>query len=752
MSFSRLGRLAAACRLALLTVLVVVSGSADGHAADAVVRGVVVDQSGRAVPRAYVRVLDPVGTASAAVFADESGRFQLTAANASDCRVEATLTGFQPAIVPCAAAGAGRPLTVVLAIAPIRETMIVTATRTEAPTSQVGASATIFTAEDLERRQTPLVADLLAGTPGAMVVRSGGPGALTSLFVRGGESDYNKVLLDGVPLNEPGGSFYLSNLTTENLERVEIVRGAYSSLFGSDAMASVIQLFTRRGDRRSRRPRVSAQVDGGTYGTLHATAGVSGATERFDYSLATAQYNSDNRVPNSRLENTTLSANLGVAIGGTATLRFIGRGELEHVGTPGTTAFGRPDLDAFFDRRDRVGSVTFDQQVSSRVRQRASYSLAASRQQSTNLTLDPPYTATFEGRVASWQSSDFLNDSLTDLRRHHASYQADLRLTADPARGDQLLTVLADWDGERATVDNRLAGSQTVNARDNVGVSAQQQMLWRRLFVTLGARLEHNASFGTAAVPRATVVYVAHQPSAGFGETRLKASAGTAVKEPTMLESFSASPFFRGNPDLKPERSRSAELGIEQRVANDRVKLELTYFDNRFRDIISLVTTNPSTFEAQFSNIGLTRARGIEAGVEAAPIAAVRVRAGYTLLDSKILESASPSDTLFGLGRPAFRRPRHSGFAGVTLTWKRAAADLNGVFVGSFADSDFGLFNPPLVENPGHTTWDARLMLKLTAQLTGTLSIDNLTDRDYSEPFGYQPLRRTIRAGLRVGF
>src|SRR2546428_730307 len=126
----------------------------------------------------------------------------------------------------------------------------------------------------------PLVADLLTETPGAMIVRSGAPGALTSLFVRGGESDYNKVLLDGVPLNEPGGTFYLSNLTTENLERVEIVRGAYSSLFGSDAMASVIQLFTRRADPAARRPKVSAQIDGGTYHTVHANAGVSGATER----------------------------------------------------------------------------------------------------------------------------------------------------------------------------------------------------------------------------------------------------------------------------------------------------------------------------------------------------------------------------------------------------------------------------------------------------------------------------------------
>ena len=162
---------------------------------------------------------------------------------------------FRPTTVPC-----GPETHITLPVAPVHENVIVSATRTDAPTSQVGASATVFTASDLERLQKPLLADLLASTPGAMLIRSGGPGTVTSLFVRGGESNYNKVLLDGVPLNEPGGTFYFNNITTENLDRVEIVRGAYSSLFGSDAMASVIQLVTKRPDRSSSRPHVIGQA------------------------------------------------------------------------------------------------------------------------------------------------------------------------------------------------------------------------------------------------------------------------------------------------------------------------------------------------------------------------------------------------------------------------------------------------------------------------------------------------------------
>jgi vitamin B12 transporter len=748
MRISRLWRLAEACRL-VATTLVLTAFFTPIASAD--VAGTVVDQSGRAVPRAYVRALDSSGAESAAGFADEAGQFELKT-TATGCRVEATLTGFQPASLPCPSAGPAQPVRLVLHVAPIQETTIVTATRTEAPTSQAGASATVFEAEDLERRQMPLLADLLAETPGAMVVRSGGAGSVTSVFVRGGESDYNKVLLDGVPLNEPGGTFFFSNLTTENLDRVEVVRGAYSSLFGSDAMASVIQLFTKRGDRGARRRQVSAQIDGGTYHTLHTSAAISGATGRLDYNFGAARFDSDNRVPNSALGNTTLSANVGVPLAETATLRFIGRGELEHVGTPGPTAFGRPDLDAFFERHDGVGSVTFDQQLTRAFRQRASYSLTASRQQSTNLVADPPYFATFGTLVARNPSSDFLNDSVAHLKRHYASYQADWRLTAGSPRGDQLLTLLADWNGERATQENRLFPSQTTNSRNNFGMSAQQQMLWPRLFITVGGRIERNENFGTAAVPRATAVFVARQSSGAAGESRIRISAGTGIKEPTMTESFSVSPFFRGNPDLKPERSRSVEVGVEQRLARDRAKFELTYFHNRFRDIISLVTTNPATFEGQYFNVGVNRAQGLEAGVELAPFPALRAHGGYTLLETKIVESSQPASPLFGLGQQAFRRPKHSGFAGVSLNVRRFNASLNGVFVGKFVDSDFGLFSPPLTENPGHTTWDTRVAVTVTPRLTGTLAVDNLTDRDYSEPFGYQPLRRVIRAGLRVTF
>ncbi|OLC84900.1 MAG: hypothetical protein AUH72_00575 [Acidobacteria bacterium 13_1_40CM_4_65_8] len=750
MRTSRLWRLAAACRPSLhitLVTLTLLGHAVSTAAADREASGTVVDQFGQALPRAYVRLLDQRGSEITATFADQTGRFRLNASS-TDCRIEASLTGFATASVPCGA----QPARIVLAVAPVRETVVVSATRTEAPADQVGASVTTFTADDLAHRQVPLVADLLRASPGVMVVRTGSPGAVTSLFVRGGESNYNKVLLDGIPLNEPGGTFNFSNLTTDNLEQIEIVRGAHSALFGSDAMASVIQLVTKRPDRSGGRPHAALSFEGGTYDTFRGNASVSGASGRFDYVLGAQRLNTDNRAPNSRFENTTLSANLGVSLGHDAILRFIGRGEREHVGTPGQTAFGRPDLDAFFARRDGVGGLSFDQQLTASFRQRAAYSLTASNQQSTNLLLDPPYTPRFGSRAAPFQFSDFRFDSRTNLHRHHASYQGDWRVTGDASSGQHLLSVLSDWDGERATLENRLTPTRTDAARNNFGWSVQHQALWRRVFATAGGRIERNDSFGTAAVPRGSIVFVARSSNGAVGETKLRASAGLGIKEPTVLESFSPSPFFRGNPDLEPERSRTVDAGIEQRFAADRAKVELTWFDNRFENKISTRTTNPATFEAQYFNIGLSRARGAELSLDAAPARGLRARAGYTFLASKILESTAPNNVVLQAGNWLFRRPRHSGFVGATWVWSLLSANVDGVFIGRYVDSDFSSLQPPILTNDGYTTWNARVGWRVSRQLTGTVSIDNLADAEYMEPLGYPALRRAIRAGVRVAF
>jgi len=740
-----------------LTAIAVPAFSAD-------LNGVVVDQSGAPIPRALVRLVDSAGTRvlpERLTFSDARGRFELTAAPAA-CRIEVSLTGFAPGVADCAAT----PLRIVLHVAPVQEDVVVTATRTAAPSDQVGASVTTFTADDIASRDTPLVSELLRSAPGAMIVQSGGPGSVASLFVRGGESNYNKVLLDGIPLNEPGGTFNFSNVTTNDLERVEVVRGAQSALFGSDAMSSVVQLFTKRASRRDR-PEVSLSVEGGTYATMRAGAAVSGASGAVDYSAGVARYDTDNREPNNAFDNTTISANVGVALGSAGILRAIGRGELGRTGTPGQTAFGRPDMDAFFTRHDGMAGVAFEQQATATLHQRAAYSLAASNQRSADLIEDPPYTPRLVDPAlcpppsyvceAPFPFSDFLYDTRTELRRHHASYQADWHATRDPHRaGDHQLSVVGDWDGERATLVDAMAGTLTPASRNNMGVSIQDQALWTRVFVTGGLRFEHNASFGGAVVPRGSLAWVAHESSGGaFGSTTLRASGGLGIKEPTLLQSFSPSPYYHGNPDLEAERSRTFEAGVDQRFARDRARVDVAWFDNSYQNLIALRTTDPATFASEYFNIGRSTARGLEISGEIAPSTALRARAGYSFLGSEIVESASDplfADLIYAVGEPLLRRPRHSGFVGVAATWSRVTAGLDGVLVGAFADSDFSSLSPEILVNPGWTAWNARASVKVTRQFTATLALDNIGDHQYMEPLGYRALGRAVRVGVRAGF
>jgi vitamin B12 transporter len=707
------------------------------------IAGVVVDGAGRPVPRASIDVIAADGAVAGTIFTEADGSFAVQAAP-DGCRLRASLAGFEPASTACRT---DAQVKLTLTVAPIAEHIVVSATRTEAPSGQVASAVTVFDAAQIERRQQPPLADLLRQAPGATVVRVGAPGSVTSLFVRGGESNYTKVLLDGVPMNEPGGAFNMSNVTTENLDRIEFIRGANSAVYGSDAMTGVLQLFTRRGE--SPRPSVRATVEGGSFSAARGSAGVSARVGRLDYSADLAGLTTDNDVPNNEFRNTTLSGSAGVTLATGATLRFVGRAERGKSGVPGQTAFGRPDLDASSRRNDATMGIAFDQ-TTGWLRQRAAYGLADSHQASTNLQVDPPYTPAFDGRTAPFAFSDFPYDSRTDLRRHHASYQIDGTLTSDRL-GTHVETAVVEWDGERARLRDLLAGTAVPAARDNFGVTLQHQALWPRVFVTAGVRFEHNDSFGNAVVPRVAAAWYARTGAGAIGNTRLFANAGKGIKEPTILQSFSPNPFFLGNPDLLPERARAFELGVEQRLSADRVRVSAGWFDNRYRDIISTRTISFNPFTSQYFNIGLTTARGLELTGDVALVSGVRAAAGYTFTDSAIVESTSTS-AVFRAGNWAFRRPRHAGFVNVAWTGARASVDLAGSLAGRRVDSDFSSLTPAIVENPGYGTWDLRATVRVTRTLSGTAAIDNLTDSDRMEPLGYPVLGRAIRFGLRARF
>jgi vitamin B12 transporter len=716
------------------------------------ITGVLIDSTGAVLPRATVRLLDKTGDEIAKNLTDSDGRFQFGGTTSGSYRVEASLTGFRPKIAP---AEAGNELHIVLDVAPVREYVTVTADRTQTPTSLTGAATTVLDQQAIADRQQLLVSSVLQSAPGVMVARTGGLGNVTSVFVRGGESNYNKILLDGVPLNEPGGTFEFSNLAEEDLDRIEIVRGPQSALFGSDAMASTIQFFTHRGNPEGIRPRISLGFDAGKFQTLHGRAGLSGGYRRLDYALGWSRLETDNQEPHNAFDNSTLSSNFGLGLGKNTAARLILRGDFGRVGTPGATAFERPDNDAFFRKADGYAGFALHNRTSEKWNQSFTYTFARTRQVSRDLFIDPPYTPTFEGHKAPFQFSDFPFDFLNDAKREHIGYQSDVTLgSVTRAGGQHLVTLAFDWDGERAFLDDRLNSPTlpTRAERNNFGGTFQDQAIWGRLALTNGFRVEDNGSFGRTVVPRSSASYLIRQHGQTFGATRLKFNFGLGIKEPTFTQSFSPSPSFAGNPNLRPERARSFDYGIEQRLFGDRAKLELNGFNNLFRELIASQTTSFTPFRSTFFNIARSRADGAEIIVELAPRKGWRFGANYTFLQGVIERSSRPTSPVFRQGQELFRRPKHLGSVFAAWDWRQFTLTSNAIFVGKRVDSDFSSLVPPIISDPSYTKWNIGWNYRSGYRVTYFGIFENVLNQRYMEALGFPALRASYRAGARLTF
>jgi vitamin B12 transporter len=402
-------------------------------------------------------------------------------------------------------------------------------------------------------------------------------------------------------------------------------------------------------------------------------------------------------------------------------------------------------MDAFFRHRD--GSVLggWNQPLGSRVTQQTSYSYIATTYRSTNLLTDPPFTPTFGDLVAPFPSSDFLYDSETKLERHHFEYRAD----AVVAR-NQTLTAAFAYDGERGVLTNHYSKAAPQRPeRNNTGTTVQYEASAERVSLVGGIRFENNGSFGFYAVPRIALSWLVSSADNAFGSTRLRGSVGRGIKEPLFFQSYSPFPGNLGNPNLKPERSRGFDLGLEQRFGRDRAAIEATYFANHFDDLISLGPFDPVTFNAQYENIGETRASGLELAGSGIVNGGLRLSGGYTLLDSKVVRSIS-SSAIFAPGRALYRRPRHSGSLQASYSHGRMSLAVGAVFVGSRVDSDFNF--PTLSSNEGYSSWNASVEVRVARRTGAFVTIDNLADRNYMEPLGYPALGRAVRGGVRTRF
>jgi len=611
----------------------------------------------------------------------------------------------------------------------------VTATRVPVSTATLSSTVTVLDGATLRDRGVGSIAEALRSVPGLTVVPTGGFGGTTSLFLRGGESDYVKVLVDGVPINDPGGAVDFAFLTTENVERVEVLRGPASVLYGSDATVGVVQIFTRRG---AGGPRVSGGVRAGTYGTADVDADLTGSTGTVSYAFGLRRSVSDGIYDlNNDYDNTVLS----------------GRVQL------------RPDArtDVALSLRYHDGTYHFPTDGSGKVVD----ANARTRNQVTTVGIDAGrfLTDRIEARVllASNVTSGGLDDaqddpadtlgffafrSLQDLSRQSVDLRTNVYLDAVTATGG----VMFEQQDERTFNESKSAfgpsNGSTTNERSTRAAYGQLLADIGPVSVTLGGRVDDNDTFGTFGTWRVGGAY--RFPTG----TRIRASAGRSFKAPTFFENF-ATGFAIGNPDLEPERATVREIGLTQHIADGRLVIDAAWFDQTFRDLIQFSFTDTPNFV----NVARADAAGVEVAVQARPVPAVSVDGGFTYLDTEVIDSGVDSGpgATFVEGERLLRRPTTTFHLGVDVTaGSRFQAGARVHYVGSRDDRDFATFPATPVTLGAYATVEASTGIRLVDAAPGrpgvqaTLRVENLFDERYVTVQGFPGRGRVVLAGVRV--
>lgn len=650
--------------------------------------------------------------------------------------------------------------------------IVVTATRLPTRLADAPGSVTVVTGEAMRARGVRFVIDALRAVPGVAVAQSAGPGALTSVFMRGGESDYVQVLVDGVQVNDPGGAFNWAHLRAEDIERIEVVRGPASVLYGSDAVSGVIQVFTRSGGE----PGVSAAVTG-SRGPRPGAASGNFDTQTFDASLAgtvtgnaftgtaaagnaallrygvSAGHTTSTGLYafNSGYDNTTISAKLGVEAGATD-VTLTGR-RVEHEYHYPTTGSGMVvDANQFAKGTALSFGIAAGYRPLSALELRVETTLHDTGSRTENPPDEP-------GDGSSWNTAD--------QTRRGIDARANIQL---PRATVLTLGAVREWQHAETALES-ISGfgtfaDSTDESRRNTGYYVQLHGTpVAAVSVTVGGRIDSNEAFGTFRTARAALGW---RPAPAL---RLHAALGTAFKEPTFYENF-ATGFVRGNPDLEPERTRSREAGAEYALLAGRITASATWFDQRFRNLIQYTAAPPAQDASNYFNVGTARARGIELAVQAEGGPAT-LSAAYTYTSSRVLDAGFGGDPSFQDGLPLLRRPKHQATAALALSVSRDMRALLDVRrAGERVDLDFtdpdnwsgvrtALDSYTVVDAGASYTilhrWAAGGSGAAGTQRNGsragldvTLHVRNVFDARYAEIFNFAAPGRVLQIGLRA--
>jgi vitamin B12 transporter len=594
--------------------------------------------------------------------------------------------------------------------------VVVTATRIPTPEEQVASSITVITADEIAARQQRTLPEVLEDVPGLNVVQSGGPGALTSIFMRGTNSNHTKVLVDGIDVSDPSNpsaTFDFGQFLTQDIERVEILRGPQSGLYGSDAIGGVINIITKRGSGPAQ---FTGSVEGGSFDTFNQFGSLSGSTDQFHYS-----------------------------------------GNIEHLHageTPVTPldllAPGEARIDDYYDNLTASTKLGYDLTSAFSLGLVARYTDTHLRDTGENYDTFPAYpaaqqsdsdTTEYYGRLsARLQSFDGFLDQTVGL-----AYTRNSTLAVTPGSPNTLDTgerTKVDWQGALKFSADETVVLGAEHARDEItplsasmsvssGYAELQSQLTQGLYTDLNARYDDNSTFGGKVTYRFAPTYQIEET-----DTRLKASIGTGFKAPTLSELFqNFPPYFFANPDLKPESSTGWDAGFEQGFVHDTVRFGATYFYNRIHDLID-TSANGLTY----ANIGRATTDGVESFLAYRPLQTLTLRLDYTYTEAY--------DDI--LQQELLRRPKHKG--SLNAAWQASSVlSLNATVlsVSSWVDGNRD-FSIPRLNAPGYTVINLAANYALSQQLELFARVDNLFDRHYQNPVGFLQPSIGVFAGIKV--
>ncbi len=644
-----------------------------------------------------------------------------------------------------------------LDLSALSDEVVVSASLGGALLPQVGSSVSLMTQQEIEDRGAQNALEAVRGVPGVEASQSGRRGGVAGVYIRGGESKYNAVMINGIPLNEFGGGFDFASLPADGVERIEVTRGPQSALYGSNALAGVVNILSRRGEGS---PAFTALAEGGSYSTRRFATGGTGLVRGFSWSYSLSRQDSDGAVQNDRYRNQSAFLSLGYSQK-RRQLEFHFFGNANRSGAPGP--YGS-DPNNFVDDSSPVNPESrgkqnlfgyqfgYTEQLSSRIRQVTTVSAASN-------------DLFYHLHDAMWGDSDYTSENF----RVVVNTRSEIILSTTN-------TLAAGFEYNREKIKQTYItddqGSPFPIPRNSFAYFAEDR--WNpfsRFFLTAGVRVDNlqtgslppNA-WGTRPEipesslvkinPRISAAYIAQKGAGGvWGETRIHGSFGTGIRPPDGFELSGTD-----NPLLKPEKSISFDSGIEQKFFASRAILDATYFFNRFEDqIVSTGGSNLSNFTSD--NLKNTRAQGIELALRLRPVQSLEIGGAYTFLDSSVLalDGSDATSDPFTVGQQLLRRPRHSASYNVTWRHGRWTLNTNAYLRGATLDVDpvngisactwYGA--PCFFENKGYTRADAGFSFQIARGVEIYGRVNNLLNREYEEIFGYPANKANFMGGMK---